>query len=177
MRARRAEARRSSDRGICSRSPVVDERRVRYGKSNCRRLHFGDFCRSFLPERTPQPRCDLRPDMFPYQNHVAGDHGTAFCFAAQHPAHGSPCGESPFRQKGSTEIASCKLNLNSTYLQDRSGLEFSGGVFSEWDDHPLIGFTDRRLVVYQLQQQIRGAFRRSDGRRVTGELAQPGFAG
>ena len=100
MRARRAEARRSSDRGICSRSPVVDERRVSYGKSNCRRLRFGDFCRFFLPERTSQPRCDLRPDAFPLQNHVAGDHGTVFCFAAQHPALASPCGESPFRQKG-----------------------------------------------------------------------------
>jgi len=95
MRARRAEARRSSDRGICSRGPVVDERRVPYGKSNCRRLRFGDFCRSFLPERTSQPRCDLRSDAFPLQNHVAGDHGTAFCFAALHPAPGSPCGESP----------------------------------------------------------------------------------
>jgi len=47
MKARRAEA-----QGICSRSPVVDDRRVPYGKSNCRRLRFGDFCRSFLPERT-----------------------------------------------------------------------------------------------------------------------------
>jgi len=56
MRVRRAEARRSLDRGISSRSPVVDERRVSYGKSNCRRLRFGDFCRSFLPERIFAPR-------------------------------------------------------------------------------------------------------------------------
>ena|GEM_PF-1389988 len=47
MRVRQAEA-----QGICSRSPVVDERRVPYGKSNCRRLRFGDFGRFFLPERT-----------------------------------------------------------------------------------------------------------------------------
>jgi|GEM_PF-5623766 len=38
-------------------------------------------CRSFLPERTSQPRCDLRPDMSPQQNHVIGDHDTASCFA------------------------------------------------------------------------------------------------
>ena len=51
--------------------------------------------------------CDLRPDKFQPQNHVAGDHGTAFCCAMRHPAFGSPCGksENPFRQKGPTEIA------------------------------------------------------------------------
>ena len=102
VRASRAEARRSSDRGICSRSPSAVRRPVQYGKSNCTAMCFGDFCRSFLPERTSQPRCDLRSDAFPLQNHVAGDHGTAFCFAAVHPAHGSPCGESSFRQKGPT---------------------------------------------------------------------------
>ena len=52
VRAIRAEARRSQDRGICSRSPVVERRRVAYGESNCRTMRFGDFCRSFLPERT-----------------------------------------------------------------------------------------------------------------------------
>jgi len=60
------------------------------------------YRRSFLPERTSQPRCDLRPDAFPLQTHVAGDHGNASCFASRHPAHASPCGESPFRQKGPT---------------------------------------------------------------------------
>ena len=58
--------------------------------------------RSFLPERTSQRRCDLRPNVFRRQNHVAGDHGTAFCFSLCRPADGSPCGnlENPFRQKG-----------------------------------------------------------------------------
>jgi len=47
MRAIRAEA-----QGTCSRSPVVERRPAAYGKSNCRTMRFGDFCRSFLPERT-----------------------------------------------------------------------------------------------------------------------------
>ena len=34
------------------KSPVVERRAVAYGKSNCRTVRFGDFCRSFLPERT-----------------------------------------------------------------------------------------------------------------------------
>jgi len=75
MRASRAEARRSQDRGICSRSPVVERRPVAYGKSNppeggrfqssvfgfqCVAVDhrptrsFGDFCRPFLPERISQ---------------------------------------------------------------------------------------------------------------------------
>jgi len=46
MGAIRAEA-----QGICSRSPLVERRRVAYGKSNFTAMCFGDFCRSFLPER------------------------------------------------------------------------------------------------------------------------------
>ena len=45
-RAIRAEA-----QGICSGSPLVERRRVAYGKSVCRAMRFGDFSRSFLPER------------------------------------------------------------------------------------------------------------------------------
>ena len=46
LRAIRAEA-----QGICSRSPLVEGRRVAFGKSNCRTMRFGNFCGSFLPER------------------------------------------------------------------------------------------------------------------------------
>ena len=47
MRAIRAEA-----QGTCSRSQVVERRPVAYRKSNFTAMCFGDFCRSFLPERT-----------------------------------------------------------------------------------------------------------------------------
>jgi len=43
------------------------------------RAEVGPFCRKGL--RSVAATCDLRPDAFPLQNHVAGDHGTAFCFA------------------------------------------------------------------------------------------------
>jgi len=73
-----------------------------------------------LPERTSQPRCDPRPDKFQPQNHVAGDHAPLFVVPCDIPLsvrlaakvlsgrkelQKSPCGESPFRQKGPTEIA------------------------------------------------------------------------
>jgi len=52
MRVRQVAVRRSLDRGIYSRSLVVERYPVAHGRSNCGRPRFGDFCRSFLPERT-----------------------------------------------------------------------------------------------------------------------------
>jgi len=36
---------------VISRLQRFSNRFLWYGKSNCRRMRFGDFCRSFLPER------------------------------------------------------------------------------------------------------------------------------
>jgi hypothetical protein len=67
MSAPRAEARRSLDRGICSRSPVVLQRHVPYGKrkSECR-FEFSVFGESqefgTEPQNLAPGTAERRPD-------------------------------------------------------------------------------------------------------------------
>lgn len=58
IRTSRFEARRSLDGIIYSKNPVVVQRPVAHGKRYPQRLRFGEFCRSFLPERISKPLQD-----------------------------------------------------------------------------------------------------------------------
>ena len=57
---------------------ISTERPTRKAKS---KSLDGATGRSFLPERSSQPRCDLRPIKVPFQNQAAGDSGFTFCRA------------------------------------------------------------------------------------------------
>ena len=112
VRAIRAEA-----QGTCSRSPVVERRPVAYGKSNFTAMCFGDFCRSFLPERTFAARRTVSGTAQRKTKSGAVIAGDMILPSKHVRSQVAATLRSPFRQKGPTSAQTFHLHGSKRVLK------------------------------------------------------------